>query len=100
MKSQLLRIGLMSLLMVAITGIAFAANVDNDTIASSMTSVWGTAANMVGGPWGKLGGLVIALGGVAAREKIGNINMAIAIAIGALLPMAPDIMDAAFTMTI
>jgi hypothetical protein len=99
MKNQFLRIGFMSLLMVLISVVCFAANVDNDTIAGSMTSVWGTATNMVGGPWGKLGGLVIALGGVAAREKIGNINMAIAIAIGALLPMAPDIMDAAFTMT-
>jgi hypothetical protein len=99
MKNRILRIGFTCLIMLLSAGVCMAANVDNASIAGSMNSVWDTATDMVGGPWGKLGGLVIALGGVAAREKIGNINMAIAIAIGTLLPMTTDIMDSAFTLT-
>jgi hypothetical protein len=100
MKTRIFRIGIMTLIMVlgaAVVG--FAATYDNASIAGAMDPVWTTAGNMVGGGWGKLGGLLIALGGIAAREKIGNINMAVAIAIGTLLPMAPGIMDKAFTLT-
>jgi hypothetical protein len=99
MKTRLIRIGIMSLIMVLGSVVCFAATYDNNSVAGAMDSVWTTAGNMVGGGWGKLGGLLIALGGVAAREKIGNINMAVAIAIGTLLPMAPGIMDRAFTLT-
>jgi hypothetical protein len=54
---------------------------------------------MLQGGWGKLFGAGIFALAIAAREKVGNVNMGIGMLIGIALPGIPAIMEKAYTMT-